>query len=52
MPLKTDFEDLKGKNGYSQMYSLSFGGKNQNPIWSFNAYLMPKSEVFGWEGIF
>ena len=28
-PLKTDFKDLKGKNGHSPMYSSTFGGKIQ-----------------------
>ena len=37
-PLKTNFEDSKGKNGYSPMDSFSFLGKNQNPSWSFHGY--------------
>ena len=33
-----DFEDLKGRNGHCLMYSLSYGGQNQNIRWSFHAH--------------
>ena len=35
---KTNFKDLKGKNGHSPMYSSTLGGKIQNLSWSFHAY--------------
>ena len=35
MTQKTDFEDLKGINGHSPMYPLSFVGKKQITISHF-----------------
>ena len=38
LKLKRDFQYFKGRNGHSLMYSLSFWGKNQNPLNPFYAY--------------
>ena len=47
-PLKTDFEDLKGKYCHSPIYSFTFGGKIPNLNWSFHGYQInaPLSVVY------